>query len=110
MPRRNESVEGSGSGPQALGDVVSRLCALRGYGRPQGEQQLAEMWNRVAGEQVANQTRVLGLRNGVLQIGVGSAALLSELASFHRHSLLDSIQREELGRKIRDIKFKLRSG
>ncbi|REJ72651.1 MAG: DUF721 domain-containing protein [Planctomycetota bacterium] len=109
VSRKNWPADRSESGPQALGDVVSRLCALRGYGRPQGEQQLAELWRRIAGEKVASQSRVLGIRNGVLQIGVGSASLLSELASFHRHALLESLQNDQQGCKIRDLKFKLRS-
>jgi hypothetical protein len=51
---------------------------------------------------------VIGLRNGVLQIGVANAALLSELASFHRHSLLKELQSRANHGHIRGLKFRLR--
>jgi len=104
----SRSDQDSPGGPQALGDVVSRLCALRGYGRVRGERQLAELWRTVAGPKVSAQTKVIGIRNGTLQIGVSNAALRGELASFHRHSLLESLQRSDAGRHIRDLKFMLR--
>lgn len=95
--------------PQALGDVLSRLMALRGYGRVRGSRQLADVWRAAAGEKIAARTRVMGLKHGVLQIGVCNAALLSELASFHRHSLLESLQRSGGQHGIQDLKFRLRA-
>jgi len=94
--------------PHALGDVLSQLFALRGYGRPRGDRQLQEIWRETAGDVIARQTRVSGVKNGVLQVGVGSSALLSELAAFHKYSLLERLQREQPNLKLRDIKFRLR--
>lgn len=94
--------------PQALGDVLSQLFALRGYGRVRGNRQLHEIWREVAGETIAGRTRVQEVKNGVLQVGVGNAGLLSELAAFHKFSLLERLQAEHPQLKIRDIKFKLR--
>lgn len=102
-PQREEG------GPRPLGDVLSRLMTLRGYGRIQGDRQLRELWRRVAGEEIAERTKVIGLRNGVLQIGVSSAPLLSELTSFHRHSLLQALRDEAGDSGVRDLKFRLRS-
>jgi predicted nucleic acid-binding Zn ribbon protein len=96
-------------GPHQLGDVLSRLMTLRGYGRTQGDRRLRELWQRVAGEEIAERTKVIGLRNGVLQIGVSSAPLLSELTSFHRHSLLQALRAEAAEIGVRDLKFRLRS-
>ena len=92
-----------------MGEVLSRLMALRGYGRVRGSRQLADVWRAAAGEKIAARTRVMGLKNGVLQIGVGNAALLSELTSFHRHSLLESLQKCAADYAIRDLKFRLRA-
>lgn len=96
--------------PAALGDVLSQLFALRGYGRIRGDQQLHHAWRQVAGDQIAAQTRVSGVKNGVLQVGVASSALLSELAAFHKHSLLQRLQTVHPHLKIKDLKFKLRGG
>lgn len=94
--------------PQPLGEVLSRLMALRGYGRVRGGRQLADVWRAAAGAKIASRTRVLGLKHGVLQIGVSNAALLSELTSFHRHSLLESLRQCGREHGIRDLKFRLR--
>jgi hypothetical protein len=94
--------------PAPLGDVVSQLFALRGYGQTRGDRQLQDAWRETAGEQVFSQTRPLGVRNGVLQVGVASSGLLSELATFHKHSLLERLQNQYKHLKIHDIKFKLR--
>lgn len=94
--------------PQPLGEILSQLFALRGYGRVQGERQLQEAWREIAGEVIARQTRVLGVTAGVLHVGVAGSALLSELVSFHKHSLLERLQFAAPHLPIRDIKFKLR--
>lgn len=96
-----------GGSPRALGDVLSHLFALRGYGRVRGNRQLQDVWQEAAGQQIAARTRVLGLKNGVLQVGVGNASLLSELAAFHRPSLLEALQSIDGELGIRELKFRL---
>jgi predicted nucleic acid-binding Zn ribbon protein len=95
-------------GPQSLGDVVTRLVALRGYGQPGGQRELARLWRDAAGPDIERHTRVIGLRKGSLLIGVGNAALLSELAAFHKHDLLEKVQEASQDAAIRDLKFRLR--
>src|SRR5690606_5051199 len=65
--------------PQPLGDVLSHLFTLRGYGRTGTQRQLGDIWRTLAGEQIADRTRVLGIKAGVLQIGVAGSAQLQEL-------------------------------
>jgi predicted nucleic acid-binding Zn ribbon protein len=96
------------TGPQKLGNAISELFALRGYARVQGNAQLLAYWKSVAGEVLASQTKVMGLKRGALQIGVASAPLLSELAAFRKTMLLKKLQEEATELKIRDIKFILR--
>ena len=95
-------------GPQHLGNAISRLIALRGYGQTGSQRQLSEMWRDAVGPEIERQTRVMGLRNGNLSIGVGNAALLSELSAFHKHDLLKKVQLANVGASIRDLKFRLR--
>ncbi len=97
------------SDPHGLGDVLSELFARRGYGKPQGDQQLRQAWAEVVGELLAKNTRVRCLRNGVLEIGVANSALLSQLTSFQRIELLDQLQTRHPQLKIRDLKFRLQS-
>jgi hypothetical protein len=88
--------------------VISKLFAARGYGRPQADRQLHDLWKRAAGEEIARSTRVLGLKNAVLQIGVANSALLSELASFRKQELLARLKEQDKQLKLRDMKFQLR--
>ncbi len=97
------------SGPEHLSQALSRLIALRGLARVRGESQLQETWNKVAGERIANHTRALEIRRGVLCIGVGNAPMLGELASFHKQNLLKKLKADHPDLKIRDLKFKLRT-
>jgi len=93
------------AGPEAIGGIVSRLFQMRGYARPQGDAELRELWSEIAGEQIASGTKVMGLRNGVLTIGVNSSPLLSELSAFHHERLLEALQAKH-GKRIKDLKFK----
>ena len=105
---REEPSQPRSSEPESLSDVLSKLFALRGYGRVRGDQQLKETWEAAAGEAIASQTKVLSLRNGVLQIGVSNSALMSELASFHKVELLERLQEQNKRVSIRDLRFRLR--
>ena len=90
---------------RALADVIS----LRGLAGKRSNDQLAAAWRHVVGSEFSERTRVLGVRRGILQIGVASAPLLSELVSFHKTELLERLQSEHADLKIRDLKFRLQS-
>lgn len=95
--------------PQQLGNVLSQLFALRGYGRSQAGRQLQDVWQQLAGSSIAGQTKVQGIRNGVLQIAVTNSAMLQELQSFHKWSLLERLSRDHADLRVRDLKFRLQS-
>ncbi len=99
---------GAASEPEHLSKALSELIAARGLARVRGDEQLRQTWREVAGEQFAADTKVLGIRNGVLRIGVSNSALLGELVSYHRESLLQSLQQDHAFLKIRDVKFRLK--
>jgi predicted nucleic acid-binding Zn ribbon protein len=81
------------------------LIALRGWAQVQGHARLAEAWKAAAGAPIAAATRVLGIRRGVLQVAVGNSPLLSELAAYHKSSLLAALSQECPELKVRDLKF-----
>lgn len=96
-------------GPRPLSEVISKIIAMRGLARSHGNVQLEDIWQEVAGERIGNQTKPTGVKKGVLQIGVANAAMLGELTSFHKPSLLSTLQEEHADQNIQDIKFKLQS-
>ncbi len=95
-------------GPDRLSQAVTDLIALRGWARVRGNAQLAEAWKSVAGDFVASGTKVVGIRRGVLQVAVANSPLLSELAAYHKTTLLAALTRDHPELKIRDLKFVMR--
>ncbi len=95
--------------PTAIGKVLSELIALKGLARVEGVAQLQQAWRDVADEQIAKNSTVISLSRGVLQIGVSNTGQLSELASFHKQTLLQSLQQQHPHLKIKDLKFRLKT-
>ena len=92
-----------------LSDVLSKVIAMRGIGRIRGDRQLTDAWKSVVEPEVAAGSRPATLRNGTLQVIVSSSALLSELVSFHKATILARLKAEHPSLKIRELKFKLQT-
>ncbi len=54
-------------------------------------QELQELWRRVVGEEIAEQSGVVRYRRGVLTVQVSSAPLLAELSGFAQEQLLNEL-------------------
>ncbi len=93
-------------GPELLGEILSRLFTARGWGRRQGQLHLEQAWNEAAGPDIAAQTRVNGLRRGVLEILVGNAVLLQELAHYHKRRLLEALRQKLTNIPLNDLRFR----
>ena len=59
---------------------------------------------RIIGPEFAGRTRVLGFRKGVVEIGVASSALMSDIR-FHQAALLGDLRREVRRPAISGISF-----
>jgi predicted nucleic acid-binding Zn ribbon protein len=95
-----------GRGPENLGEVLSRLFTARGWGRRQGRLHLEKAWAEAAGPEMAAQTRPGALRRGVLEVVVGNAVLLQELAHFHKRRLLEQLRLRLPGQVLTDLRFR----
>src|SRR5712692_6699462 len=93
-------------GPEPLGEILSRLFAARGWGRRQDRLRLEQVWAEAVGVEAAKHTRVSNLRRGVLEVVVGNAVLLQELAHFQKRSLLEKVRRRLPGTTITDLRFR----
>jgi predicted nucleic acid-binding Zn ribbon protein len=101
-------------GPELVGEILSRLFTARGWGRRQERLRLEQAWEEVmaevsqptGGEQAAEQTQVGGLRRGVLEVIVGNAVLLQELAHFRKRQLLEGLQRRLPRIAISELRFR----
>jgi predicted nucleic acid-binding Zn ribbon protein len=93
-------------GPEPLREILSRLFTARGWGRRQERLRLEDIWSEVVGPEHDRQTRLGGLRRGVLEIVVGNAVLLLELAHFHKRGLLEQLRQRLPGTTLTDIRFR----
>ena len=93
-------------GPEPLGEILSRLFTARGWGRRQDRLHLEKAWNAAAGQEIANATRVNGIRRGVMEVTVGNGVLLQELAHFRKRRLLEQLRGSLPGVTITDLRFR----
>ncbi|HEV3440439.1 MAG TPA: DUF721 domain-containing protein [Gemmata sp.] len=100
--RANES----NRGPENIGDILGRLFVSRGWGRKNDRLRLETAWAEAAGEQLVKDTRVLGMKRGVLEIDVRNAVLIQELTQFHKRGLLGKLRKSLPGITLTDIKFR----
>lgn len=95
----------AGGSPENLSDVLGRLFTARGWGRLSERTRLEAAWAEVTAEW-PGQTRVLGLRRGVLEVEVRTAILMQELAQFHKRKLLAGLRKKLTGQPLTDLKFR----
>jgi predicted nucleic acid-binding Zn ribbon protein len=97
---------GEKAGPERLGEVLSHLFVARGWGRRLERLQLEMAWAQAAGPTIAAATQLGNLRRGVMEVIVGNAALLQELAHFQKRSLLEAFQARTTA-KVSDLRFRI---
>jgi predicted nucleic acid-binding Zn ribbon protein len=93
-------------GPEPIGEILSRLFAARGWGRRQDRLRLEEAWAAVAGPEQARHTCVGAFRRGVLEILVGNAVLLQELAHYQKRRLLEQLRTRLPDTRLTDLRFR----
>jgi predicted nucleic acid-binding Zn ribbon protein len=93
-------------GPELLGEILSRLFVARGWGRRQAQLRLEQAWADAVGLEGAKQTRVASLRRGVLEVTVGNAVLLQELAHYQKRRLLEQLRSRLPGTTLTDLRFR----
>ncbi len=99
-------MEGS-KGPVPLSKVISELVARKGWAEEQSDRVLREAWMAVTEARIHSQTRIGPLRHRILTIFVSNSPLLSELASFHKNTLLNNLKVQLPQTTIKDLKFRL---
>ena len=98
-----------GRGPKPLSEILGDLFASRGYGRLQALSELELAWNAAVGEPGCRQTKLGGVRRGVLNVTVANPALLEQLSTFQKPALLAALRRDAPGSPILDIRFRVGS-
>lgn len=94
-------------GPEALGEILGRLFAARGWGRRQGQLKMETTWADVIGPTEAAHTRIAAYRRGVLEIFVDNAVLWQELVHFRKRRLLEEMRGRLPDTPLRDLRFRM---
>ena len=106
--RRTKTFEPKG--PEALGEILSRVFTARGWGRKQDRLRLEKAWAEAVGPEFAPRTRINGLRRGVLEVEVTGAVLMQELAHYHKRQLLARLRERLPGTILTDLRFRAGAG
>lgn len=80
--------------------------ARRGYGRVRSATAWQDAWQVAAGEALGRQSRIGGLRRGVLEVVVANSLLVQEL-SFRKTSLLQSLRQAMPDETVKDVRFRV---
>ena len=87
-----------------LGTALAAFLRTSGLAAVGKHPQIEAAWLRIVGPEFAGRTRVLSFRRGVVEIGVASSALMSDIR-FHQAALLDDLRREIRRPAISGISF-----
>ena len=93
-------------GPERIADILGRLFASRGWGRKNDRLRLESAWAEAVGPELLKDTRVGGIRRGVLEVEVRNAILIQELTQFHKRGLLVKLRAAMPGVTLTDLKFR----
>ena len=93
-------------GPENIADILGRMFTSRGWGRKNDRVRLEGAWAEAAGADLHKDTRVNGLRRGVLEVEVKNAVLIQELTQFHKRGLLGKLRKLLPGVTLTDLKFR----
>lgn len=94
---------------QPISGLVDEVLSGVTVQKKRSSDALTRAWSVAAGEAIARHSRVVGLRQGTLQIAVQGAPLLHQLTQFRKRALLSALQKDPAGTGIRDLRFSMES-
>ncbi len=89
--------------PEKIGDILKKLQRKKEFRQKKKIQKIRNFWVQEVGKNWAHSTRLSSFYRGVLKIEVKNSALLQELSTFQKESLLSRLKEEFP--EILDIKF-----
>lgn len=93
-------------GVASIGDILKRWLRENKGTKRIDQGQIFARWSQIVGDPVASRTRVVDLNSGELTVEVNSAALLTELSTYYRKDILESLHQSEEFRGIQKIRFR----
>ena len=94
--------------PKKIDELLTKFLRTSGVREAARISQFRKAFEAAAGPEVADRTRVCGLRDGQLTVEVDSSALLAELSCFRKDAILEAINETVAKAGLRAIRFRLR--
>jgi hypothetical protein len=96
--------------PEEIGAILSRWLSAKRVRERLRPDSIFECWRDIVGEEIAASSRAIKYSRGVLTVEVSSPPLLTELATYHRKGILESIRARPGFEGMQDIRFKAGGG
>jgi|ERR1043166_9744399 predicted nucleic acid-binding Zn ribbon protein len=91
---------------EPIKEILARLFTARGWGRRQARRHLEHAWAAAVGAEYVANTRVLGMRRGILEVEVNGATLMHELKNYHQRRLLRALKEQLPSEPPRELRFR----
>lgn len=92
--------------PKKAVDILTRLMARKGYGQQLAANELQQVWNQLIPTDWQSQTGIGNLKQGVLEVIVGTPVLRQRL-EFEKKQLLKQLQQQLPQNNIKEIRFRI---
>ena len=93
-----------------LGEILRAMLGRKRFRQKGRYSAFVAAWQEVAGQAIAERSRVRVFKDGQLVVEVDSSALLHELNGFLKQDLLAGIQSTKAGREVVELRLCLASG
>ena len=70
-------------------------------------QKVMSVWSEVVGSEIYKSTRITGIKNGIMYVGVESSAMIHHLTNFEKYAIIHKINNVMGMKYIEDIRFKV---
>ena len=69
-------------------------------------QKVMSIWSEVVGNEIYKSSRITGIKNGIMYVGVESSAMIHHLTNFEKYAIIHKINNVMGMKYIEDIRFK----
>ena len=69
-------------------------------------QKVMSAWSEVVGSEIYKSTRITGIKNGIMYVGVESSAMIHHLTNFEKYAIIHKINTLLGFKYIEDVRFK----
>ena len=70
-------------------------------------QKVMSVWSEVVGNEIYKSTKITGIKNGIMYVGVESSAMIHYLTNFEKYAIIHKINTILGFKYIEDVRFKV---